>query len=452
MRTRRWICFLGILLLSFLLICACADGPQDPSAGSDATGEPSGTATDPDHEHVYKKDESLSTPILTVSVCSCGDVRSELFVQPIIKDYYYPDWNAYWNKKVLPWEEIREGGRYDDVYIGKEAFGETWMYHNYTFPELLGTNLYTDTQLEMLASSMQQRSDWCEENGMTFYFLICPSKTVIYPEYLPDGMGLEPAEQNRFDQVVGYLAEHTTVRVIDGRKGILAAKEAEACIVFAGLPDRYESEGFDRSDMKMLDGRKGILAAKEAEPDRLLYYPLDSHWNENGGYAEYVQVMNEFRKDYPNIVLHGIDEYQIDSFESYFKDNTYYMGWYDTFKTSGPVYTLKDGKIGRCTWTDRKTLGGQFDQAYLERGGFSDGTLNAKFVNEYQPDAPSVYVINDSFFIAMTRFFRDSFSSFSRHWTNDFSCSDILAEHPDIVLYQVIEDTLNDAFKQAPLG
>ncbi|MBO4230027.1 MAG: hypothetical protein J5938_06735 [Clostridia bacterium] len=414
MSTRRWICFLGLLLLSFLLICACADGPKDPSAGLDATGQPSGTAPDPDHEHVYEKDESLSTPILTVSVCSCGDVRSELFVQPIIKDDYSPNWNASWNKKVLPWEEIREGGRYDDVYIGKEAFGETWMYHNYTFPELLGTNLYTDTQLEMLASSMQQRSDWCEENGMTFYFLICPSKTVIYPEYLPDGMGLKPAEQNRFDQVVGYLAEHTTVRVIDGRKG--------------------------------------ILAAKEAEPDRLLYYPLDSHWNENGGYAEYVQVMNEFRKDYPNIVLHEIDEYRIDSFESYFKDNTYYMGWYDTFKTSGPVYTLKDGKIGRCTWAGRKTLGGQFDQAYLERGGFSDGTLNAKFVNEYQPDAPSVYVINDSFFIAMTRFFRDSFSSFSRHWTNDFSCSDILAEHPNIVLYQVIEDTLSDAFKQAPLG
>ena len=37
------------------------------------------------------------------------------------------------------------------------------------------------------------------------------------------------------------------------------AKEARVAVVFAGLPDRYESEGFDRSDMKLPDGHNQLI-------------------------------------------------------------------------------------------------------------------------------------------------------------------------------------------------
>ena len=39
------------------------------------------------------------------------------------------------------------------------------------------------------------------------------------------------------------------------------AKEADAVVVFAGLPDRYESEGFDRDDMKMPKGHVRMIEA-----------------------------------------------------------------------------------------------------------------------------------------------------------------------------------------------
>lgn len=41
----------------------------------------------------------------------------------------------------------------------------------------------------------------------------------------------------------------------------LAAESAEISIVFAGLPDRYESEGFDREDMKMPKGHLRMIEA-----------------------------------------------------------------------------------------------------------------------------------------------------------------------------------------------
>lgn len=50
-----------------------------------------------------------------------------------------------------------------------------------------------------------------------------------------------------------------------------AAEEAEQVIVFAGLPDRYESEGFDRDDMKMPDGHlRMIEAAASVNPNTVV--------------------------------------------------------------------------------------------------------------------------------------------------------------------------------------
>ena len=49
------------------------------------------------------------------------------------------------------------------------------------------------------------------------------------------------------------------------------AKNADAAVVFAGLPDRYESEGFDRDDMKMPAGHlRMIEAVAAANPNTIV--------------------------------------------------------------------------------------------------------------------------------------------------------------------------------------
>ena len=44
-------------------------------------------------------------------------------------------------------------------------------------------------------------------------------------------------------------------------EAVETAKGAETAVVFAGLPDRYESEGFDRDDMKMPEGHVRMIEA-----------------------------------------------------------------------------------------------------------------------------------------------------------------------------------------------
>lgn len=54
-------------------------------------------------------------------------------------------------------------------------------------------------------------------------------------------------------------------------EAINAAKTAEVAVVFAGLPDRYESEGFDRDNMKMPEGHiRMIQAVAEVNPNTVV--------------------------------------------------------------------------------------------------------------------------------------------------------------------------------------
>lgn len=54
-------------------------------------------------------------------------------------------------------------------------------------------------------------------------------------------------------------------------EAVAAAQSAEAAVVFAGLPDRFESEGFDRADMKMPQGHlRMIEAVAEANPNTVV--------------------------------------------------------------------------------------------------------------------------------------------------------------------------------------
>ncbi len=61
----------------------------------------------------------------------------------------------------------------------------------------------------------------------------------------------------------------TTDALLDEARA--AAEQAEAAVVFAGLPDRYESEGFDRDDMKLPVGHlRMIEAVVSANPNTVV--------------------------------------------------------------------------------------------------------------------------------------------------------------------------------------
>ena len=81
---------------------------------------------------------------------------------------------------------------------------------------------------------------------------INPTKLSQPLDFLP-GTLYAPGCDDRGDTTESLLAEAEK-----------AAQQAEIAVIFAGLPDRYESEGFDRADMKVPDGQLRMIDAVAA--------------------------------------------------------------------------------------------------------------------------------------------------------------------------------------------
>ena len=88
---------------------------------------------------------------------------------------------------------------------------------------------------------------------------INPTKLSQPLDHLPGAM-YAPGCDDRGDTTEELIAE-----------AVETAKNAEIAVVFAGLPDRYESEGFDRDNMKMPEGHlRMIEAVSAANPNTIV--------------------------------------------------------------------------------------------------------------------------------------------------------------------------------------
>lgn len=81
---------------------------------------------------------------------------------------------------------------------------------------------------------------------------INPTKLSQPLDFLPDAL-YAPGCDDRGDTTEDLLSQAAKT-----------AQEAEIAVIFAGLPDRYDSEGFDRADMKMPDGQLRMIDAVAA--------------------------------------------------------------------------------------------------------------------------------------------------------------------------------------------
>ena len=84
------------------------------------------------------------------------------------------------------------------------------------------------------------------------------------------GAGSSHVNARKLDQPIDFLPGAIYAPGCDERgdttnaliaEAVNAAKQAEVVVVFAGLPDRYESEGFDRDNMKMPESHVRLIEA-----------------------------------------------------------------------------------------------------------------------------------------------------------------------------------------------
>lgn len=316
------------------------------------------------------------------------------------------------NKHKVAEENIcLDGFYYDSVHVGQtDNEGTTWYFFDDEYKEFTGQNLWSEKKLSGFATTMQKFANQVEETGAKFYLVICPNKSTIYPEYVPTGWNA--ARVTVLDQVVEYLDKNTNITVIDVRASLMQEKKSHYPI----------------------------------------YYEYDTHWNDYGGFAAYTEIMRVISSDFPKARTMTIDDYRIDLKESYFKDQLWYLGYYNAFEEMGPVFTplQKTGTLLHSIVIQK--LSGIYQYAYKYPNGYHDWNKSSRFVNEEldRAGAPSVYMIRDSFAISLVHFMKDSFSDiFFSLLTPQYPSINVIKNlHPDIVIYEVAERNLDGLANQ----
>ena len=82
---------------------------------------------------------------------------------------------------------------------------------------------FTDDELRSWQFKLEERRDWLRGLGISYLFIVAPEKSTIYPEQLPHHLQAT-AGVSRLDQLMSWMAAHSTVQLLDLREPLRAAK------------------------------------------------------------------------------------------------------------------------------------------------------------------------------------------------------------------------------------
>ena len=269
-----------------------------------------------------------------------------------------------------------------DVIIGKD----NWLFYGTTgdgnpLSCYQGNNLLSENELVQIAENCLRQRDYLASLGKAFIIYIAPNKERIYSEYMPDCYGL-PAENYRALQIYRYLSRNTDLHVVYAYDELMQTKRL--------LSDN-------------------------------LYYKTDTHWNAVGGYVGARLLLHELDIDIPAI---DSDQIRIIHGNQHSGDLAGMLNLSKQLEFSDPEYSVAG-----------------YPMNHFER---LDGDILTSFdCKASSPDHRKLYILRDSFAIAMYPYLGSQFSeTFFRHYDTDLH-EDFLEHDPDIVVMEVVERKLD---------
>lgn len=264
------------------------------------------------------------------------------------------------------------------VTVGKD----NWLFYTNvldgdSLADYQGTKLFSEEELEKIASNCIKQRDFLAASGKEFVIFIAPNKERIYYEKMPVQYGV-PADLYRVKQVVEYLKDNTDLRVVYPYDELMDAKE---------------------------------------NLNSNIYYKTDSHWNLVGGYVGASALLEEL----------GIDMPAIES-----REITITAG----SNTSGDLAGMLNLKR-QLKSTDVEYMVEGYDNHNIET---VDWDFNNAFIYKAEnADLRKIYIIRDSFGSQMSTYIGSQFNnSYLRH-RNTYSYDDFLEQNPDILVYETVE-------------
>jgi len=140
-----------------------------------------------------------------------------------------------------------------------------WLYYTGPAGERLidrhvrGRDPFTQDELARWRQFLVERTRRYRDVGARYVFVIAPNKESIYPEHLPPWIGPRVGP-TRLDQLMAHMKSAPEVTVIDLRATLIKAKDVS-----------------------------------------VVYYKADTHWNTEGAYAAYREIIRVLAPDFPEL-------------------------------------------------------------------------------------------------------------------------------------------------------
>lgn len=294
---------------------------------------------------------------------------------------YYADRFAF-RSRLVRWQAgVRVGvlraSPAPDVLLGHDR----WLFYanDGAVQDYTGVPPFTEIELEQWRSTLQHTQDWLEQQGIRYVFVLVPDKHWIYPERMPAGIARQ-IRSPRLDQLVEYLRRHSTVHLVDAREGLAASA-----------------------------------------PRQRLYHLTDTHWNDQGAFIAYRQVLAEIG---PPLHLQARAPEEME-------ERVIPRSGFDLARMLGLGSVLVEQDL------QLEPRGGRRSRVVEPRRP-SRELMVPRVVTEGPPTGPRALILRDSFGSAMIPFLSEHFSHAVYLWQSNFDPGQVIAERPDVVIQEFV--------------
>lgn len=252
------------------------------------------------------------------------------------------------------------------------------------------THPFTSEELERWRIVLEGKRNWLAAQGIRYLFVVAPDKHSIYPEFMPDHIN-RVGKETCLDQLVAYLKAHSDVDILDLRPALRQVKDTSR-----------------------------------------VFHKTDTHWNEQGAYIAYQEIMKRLSRVDPSLASLSISEFRYVEETTEGHDLASMMGLRSVFREENVHLVPKNPNCAR----EAKI---SLDPRYSWPEYTPD---HAPYARECERSRRRAVFFQDSFGTALVPFFSEHFSRTVYIWDYpgyEVMNSAIRQERPDIVIEERVE-------------
>ncbi len=289
---------------------------------------------------------------------------------------------------------VKENILFNDPFPGKVIKGKDgWLFagdfYDKGFSEQLGYERMKDEDIKELVQIIDYYQQWCASLGIRYVFMPIQGKAGFYHEYVPlKKSGL----LTTLDLLVKQL-EPTQVVVVDVRKSLEKGRQKQ------------------------------------------LYLKEDTHWNGNGAWLAYNQLLDTLQCYIPELMKLKDNEVFTDTIYPSSMDLAMLLN-----RTSPYPNLYVVPKIVQAKLVENK-LKVPDDYTYVAKS-------NYEFRFENPAANKKALIFRDSYFVHLQPLVIEAFKESVLIWSRIPDTALIISEHPDFVIHQISERLINDCYEE----